>query len=154
MVPSELRLFALDRSGPALELAAENAARHGVCQRIAFEVADFEDPPAEWLSRMDAVVSNPPYVSEEEWLALAPEVRDHEPKGSLVPGPAGDEAYPVVADAALRLLRTRGLAVVELGWRSEPAARAAFARAGFDEIVVEPDVRAIPRVLRAARSAA
>ncbi len=150
----DLRLFALDRSDSAIALAAENAARHGVAARIAFRVGDFEHPPADWLGAMDAIVSNPPYVSEEEWVSLAPEVRDHEPKDALVPGPVGDEAYGAMAPAVHRLLRPHGLAVVELGWRSEPAARDAFARSGFDGIVVEPDARGIPRVLRAVRCGA
>lgn len=146
---ADLELLALERSADALDLARENWPRK---ERIVFREGDYADPPSDWVGTMDVVVSNPPYVSEEEWASLAPEVRDHEPKEALVPGPTGLEAYQTVAPAALRLLRPGGLLFVELGYRSEAGARDAVERAGFREIAVSPDLRGIPRILRAQRA--
>jgi release factor glutamine methyltransferase len=140
---------ALDRSEDALQVARENAARHGVDGRISFRAGDLAAPPEEWASALDVVVSNPPYVSEEEWRGLAPEVRDHEPKGALVPGPTGIEAYESLAPVAARLLVPDGAAFVELGYGRSGGAREAFDRAGFASIDLFPDVRGIPRILRA-----
>lgn len=145
----DLRLFALDRSEGALELAASNARRHGVAGRIAFECASFASPPRSWLARMDAVASNPPYVSEAEWEGLAPEVRDHEPREALVAGPSGLESYREIAPAAFALLRPGGAVALELGHRSESGAREAVARAGFERLEVLPDWQGISRVLLA-----
>jgi release factor glutamine methyltransferase len=144
------RVFALDASADALDAARDNAARLGA-SRIDFVLGDLADPPVGRLGAVDVVVSNPPYVSEEEWRTLAPEVRDHEPKAALVPGPTGDEAYETLASAAFDLLVPGGVLVLELGHRNGPAARAATAAAGFDEIEIRPDVRGIPRILVARR---
>lgn len=145
----DLRVAALDRSAGALELARDNAARLGVADRIELREGDLAVPPEEWAGAMEVVVSNPPYVGEDEWRELAPEVRDHEPKEALVPGPTGLEAYEALAPAAARLLVPGGWVVVELGYRSASGARAAFARAGFLAIEVLSDARGIERILRA-----
>jgi len=149
----DLRLFALDRSARAIELAGENAERCSVAERITFVIGDFAGPPPQWHGRLDAVVANPPYVSEEEWKLLSPEVRDHEPREALVPGPRGTEAYRALAPAAVRLLRPGGWLVLELGYRSEAPAREALVPHGYDAVEVFPDLRGIPRVLQARRSA-
>ncbi len=143
----DLRLHALDLSEDALGVARDNAKRHRVSDRIAFTHADLAAPPADWEGRMDAVLSNPPYVAEEEWAGLEPEVRVHEPRLALVPGPTGLEAYDRVALSAIRLLRTGGHLVVELGFKREAGAREAAARAGLAHLETLPDLRGIPRVL-------
>lgn len=146
-----VRVHALDRSEGALDVARANAVRHGVHDRITFRLGDFAEPPREWLAGMDAVISNPPYVGEDEWRDLAPEVRDHEPKAALVPGPTGDEAYRVVAAAASALLVPGGLLVAELGHRSAAGAAAAARAFGLLAVEVIVDRRGIDRILVARR---
>jgi release factor glutamine methyltransferase len=148
----DLRVHALDVSRDALLVAKGNAERHGAGARIAFELADLASPPAAWLGVMDAVLSNPPYVAEDEWAGLSPEVRDYEPRVALVPGPTGLEAYGAVAASAFRLLRAGGRLVVELGFKRELGARDAVARAGLGDVEVLPDLRGIPRVLVASKT--
>jgi release factor glutamine methyltransferase len=142
-------IAAIDSSSEALEVARDNARANRVEARIHFQSGDLASLPDGWA--MDAIVSNPPYVSEEEWATLAPEVRDWEPKQALVPGPTGTEAYAALAPEAFRALRPGGLVAVELGYRSETATRGIFAAAGFESIEVLPDLRGIPRILVARR---
>lgn len=143
------RLVALDRSAAALAVARANAARHGVASRVAFVEAGFEAIAMQ--GTFDAVVSNPPYVAENEWRDLAPEVRDHEPKTALVPGPTGLEAYEAIVPLARAALAPGGLLALELGWSSESAVRALAEHAGFLPPRVLPDLAGIPRVLLARR---
>ena len=145
------RVAAVDLSAEALRVAARNAATHGVAERVTMIARDFAVVPDGERGSYDAVVSNPPYVPEEEWHGLQPEVRDHEPRIALVPGPTGNEAYAAVARAAASMLVPRGLLALELGWRSEEAVRAIVAGEGFREIAVRPDSQGIPRVLTARR---
>jgi release factor glutamine methyltransferase len=145
------RLVAVDLSAEALAVAARNVARHGVGDRVELRTRDFAFVPAREEGAFEAVVSNPPYVPEAEWRSLQAEVRDHEPKLALVPGPSGNEAYAAVARAAEAMLRPGGLLALELGWRSEAAVRAIVAEAGFGDIEVRPDLQGIPRVLTARR---
>ena len=145
------QLVAVDLSAAAILVAARNANEHGVAERVAFIERDFAIVPTAERGVYDAVVSNPPYVPEEEWRGLQPEVRDYEPKLALVPGPTGNEAYATVARAASSMLRPGGLLALELGWKSEPQVRAIVAAAGFGTIEVRADIQGIPRVLTARR---
>lgn len=145
------RLHAVDLSAAALRVAKRNAAKHGVAERVAFVECDFATVPDDGRGLYDAVVSNPPYIPEEEWRGLEPEVRDHEPKGALVPGPMGNEAYAALVRAAAIMLRPGGLLALELGWKSSDAVRSMVASSGFNDIGVQPDLQGIPRVLTARR---
>ncbi len=106
-----LRVVASDISAEALAVARENAARNGV--EIEFLEGDllapFEGREA------DYVVCNPPYVTEAEYSALEPEVRDHEPVGALISGSSGLEVYKRLADGLPPLLRGGGRAWFEMG---------------------------------------
>ena len=144
-------LAALDVSAPALALARRNADCLGVADRIEFRLGTMTVPADAWAERFDAVVSNPPYVAESAFASLEPEVRDHEPKIALVPGPTGVEMYRALAPAAFRMLRPGGALVVELGHDCEDGAREACAAAGFEIVEVRPDLQGIPRVLVARR---
>ncbi len=148
----DLRFYALDRSPAALALARENAARHDVEARIEIVEGDLACPPDSWRGTVDLVVSNPPYVSEADWRALEPEVREHDPREALVAGPTGLEAYRALAPASFALLRPAGHLVLELGDRQAESVRAILARAGFDVLEVRPDLRGIPRVLVAVKA--
>ena len=145
------RVAAVDASFEALRVASRNVDKHGVADRVTLIERDFAAVPDDERGRFDAVVSNPPYVPEEEWRGLQPEVRDHEPRIALVPGPTGNEGYEAVARAAGEMLRPGGLLALELGWKSEAAVRAIVLRSGFRDIVVSADLQGIPRVLTARR---
>jgi len=142
---------ALDRSEDALALARENARRHGVEDRIRLTAGDFARPPAGWRGAMHLVVSNPPYVAAREWESLEPEVRAHDPRAALVPGPTGYEAYRVLAPVSHELLRPRGRLLLELGDGQADEVRDLVRRAGFGELSVTRDLRGIERVLAAVK---
>src|SRR5262249_39793682 len=93
------RIDAVDLSPEALAVAERNAARHGVAGRVRTIAGDFTRSVPSGAAAYDAVVSNPPYVPEDEWRSLQEEVRAHEPKLALVPGPTGHEAYAAVVAA-------------------------------------------------------
>jgi release factor glutamine methyltransferase len=145
------QVVAVDLSAGAARIAARNAASHGVASRVTIAERDFAVVPGDECGIYDAVVSNPPYVPEEEWEGLQPEVRDYEPRLALVPGPTGNEAYEVVTRAAVEMLRPGGLLALELGWKSESAVRRIVERAGFWAIATRPDLQGIARVLTATR---
>jgi release factor glutamine methyltransferase len=148
----DLKLHALDRSAAALEVARFNAARHGVGERIEFVEGDFAAPPAAWTGTADVVVSNPPYVNEATWAGLEPEVRDHDPRAALVPGPEGLEAYRAICPAAPGLLRPAGKLMLEIGAGQADEVRAIAGRSGLRVVACEADLNGIARVLVAERA--
>jgi len=146
-------IWALDRSADALAVARANAELHGLQARVRWVQADLADPPRAWSGTMNVVVCNPPYVSEAEWVGLQPEVRDHDPREALVPGPSGLEAYAVLAPVALRLAEPGGYLVVELGYGQEDSVRSLVEQAGFRGVRTLADLRGVTRVLVGRRPA-
>lgn len=120
------RVTAVDVSPDALDVAKRNAAAHGVAGRVAFVAGDLFAPlPAG--STFDLVLSNPPYVTPAELAALAPEVRDHEPRLALDGGPDGLAFYRRIAADAGRHLNPGGTVLVEVGHTQAAAVQALFA---------------------------
>jgi release factor glutamine methyltransferase len=108
-----VRVTAIDVSPAALEVARANAVQHGVGDRIDFVQGDLLSslPPQ---PRFAVVASNPPYVSESEFAALSPQVKDHEPRGALVAGPTGTEVIDRLIPQAAERLLPGGWLIVEL----------------------------------------
>lgn len=113
---------AVDISVGALAVARRNAESNGVT--LAFLQADFTQPLPFETASFDLVVSNPPYISEEEYAGLDAVVRDFEPRSALVPGPEGMEHPREVEKAARALLKPGGLFLMEHGWLQGEACRA------------------------------
>lgn len=143
---------ALDVSPGALEIARHNAAHHGVGERLTFLEADFSALP-EHPGGYGLVVSNPPYVSADEYRECSREVRDFEPASALVPGQTGLEAVPAVARSAMAGLAPCGWLLVEIGWRQGPAAATILAEHGFADVVVRRDLAGLDRVVEGRKPA-
>lgn len=106
--------LAVDLSGPALAVARRNAGAHGVDDRIAFVQGDFTGPLLE-AGRFDLIVSNPPYVTDEEYARASREVTGFEPETALVSGPDGLGHVRAMLPRALEALRPGGLLLMEIG---------------------------------------
>ena len=77
-----MRVTGIDNSPDAIDVARENAERHGL--DVEFMIADLIVG-----GPYDLIVSNPPYVRESEWPGLAPEITLYEPREALLGGPDG-----------------------------------------------------------------
>lgn len=140
-------IAATDVSAEALAVARDNAARHGVADRIEFLECDLLGHPRA-AGPWDVIVSNPPYVRDDEFEALPRDVRLHEPKGALVSGPTGVEVIERLAAAAAERLSPGGWLVCEIG--PAEASEAALARQGG--LVSAPtlrDLAGLPRIVQA-----
>lgn len=147
------RVFATDLSPAALVLAARNAARHGVSERTTFAGGDLYAALAGHglEGRVDVILANPPYIPEADLEGLAPEVRDHEPRAALSPGPDGLAAHRRIARGAPEFLKPGGHLVVEIGLGQAAAARTLYDAAGFEVLAIRPDLAGIERILTARR---
>src|SRR5206468_5168975 len=92
------------------------------------------------------VVSNPPYVAEDELVSVDPEVRDHDPRLALVAGGDGLDVIRHVAATAWRLLRPGGWLIVEHSDRQGETAPAVLREAGFVDVTDAPDLAGRPRM--------
>jgi len=106
----------LDISEGALELASKNAAGNNVSDRVKFISGDiFELDIADKLEIYDCVVSNPPYVAEDDKTSLQPEVIEHEPAEALFSSGDPLKFFKAIINLGPRLLSQGGLLAVETG---------------------------------------
>ncbi|MBE3565811.1 MAG: peptide chain release factor N(5)-glutamine methyltransferase [Thermogemmatispora sp.] len=110
-------VYALDLSPEALAVAAENAARHGVESRITFLQGDLLSPlQALGLEgKLEAVLSNPPYIPSALLDRLAPEVSRYEPRLALDGGVDGLAVFRRLVPQAGVFLKPGGLLACEMG---------------------------------------
>jgi len=148
---ANLVMHAVDISPQALEIAKENAGRHGVDSRITFYEGDLFAPLPDGL-QFDAVVSNPPYVQTAELDQLDADVKDHEPRLALDGGADGlDFARQIITDS-LPFLKPNGLLLLELGPDNiQSAASFLKSQAGYQQIHILKDAAGRERVLSARR---
>lgn len=102
----------VDLSAAALELAGENAALHGLQDRVTLVSGNWADGIGE---QFDILVSNPPYIPSGAIAALMPDVRDHDPHLALDGGADGLDPYRHLFAALPRVLRAGGLFAFEFG---------------------------------------
>jgi len=129
-------------------VARANAERHDVAERITFLEGDLLIPLPE---PVNLIVSNPPYVTDDEWDELPLSVQK-EPRTALLSGADGLDAIRRLLAQAQTRLRPGGLMLVEIGERQGKAAQA-LAQAAFPqaEVAIVPDLAGKDRVLRIAR---
>jgi release factor glutamine methyltransferase len=156
---SHAHVLAIDASHDALQVARENARRHGVGDRIEFLHGDLltplclqsrssrreGQPPCR---QVELIVANLPYVSEEEYAALSPDIRLYEPREALVSAADGLEAIFCLLDTAYPYLAVDGAILLEAGAGQSKAIREQAARIFPDaRITVLPDYAQIERVV-------
>ena len=142
---------AVDISSGALAVAKRNAEANGVSGALEFLQADFTLPLPLAAGSFDLVVSNPPYISEEEYAGLDPGVRNFEPRSALVPGPEGLEHPRAVEAAARALLKEGGLLLMEHGYLQGDACRALCPDAYWKDMRTGRDLAGKDRFLSAVR---
>jgi release factor glutamine methyltransferase len=144
------QVAAVDASQEALALAAENAAATGLAERVRFL-------PSNWFgalapgSTFDLIAANPPYLSESETDAAAPEVREHEPRGALAAGDHGFADLAVILAGAPAFLAPGGLLALETGIGHHARAAEAAQAAGFARTESVPDLTGRDRIFLAWR---
>lgn len=136
----ESRVTGIDRSPEALTLAAENAEKTGLRERVTWIESDwFEALPAD--ARFDLIVANPPYLSAAETAETAPEVRGFEPHTALTAD--GDDGLGdlrrIIAQART-YLHPGGLLALETGIAQHADLLALASAAGYSRVISERDL--------------
>lgn len=144
------KLVAVDISPAALEVAARNAARHELEDRVRLLESDlFDALPG---ARFDLVVANPPYVDPAMESRLAPELA-HEPRAALFAEAGGMALLSRIVREAPRYLQPGAWLALEF----DPAQQAQLAReleaAGFESPEWRRDLSGRVRALSARRAA-
>lgn len=148
---SETIGVAVDLSDDALSLARENAERVGLSERLEFQAGSWFEPIAEG-ERFDLIVSNPPYLTDQEMTTAEPEVVGHEPISALVSGADGLDDLRVILNDARRFLNPGGLLAFETGIAQHDKLKQLVEAAGFRDFESIEDLSARPRFVFARAS--
>ncbi|MFT6395546.1 MAG: release factor glutamine methyltransferase [Bradymonadia bacterium] len=144
-------VLAIDISADALEVARENADLAGLRDRVKFVQGDALAPLSGRDSVVDIIVSNPPYVAQDD-PDLESRVREFEPNQALFAGGQGMAIIKRLTQQASSALCPGGLFLCEHGHRQGAAAREAAERADLTDIETLQDFASLDRVLVARRS--
>jgi len=145
----DARAVALDVSVGALAVARRNAVRHNVDDRTRFVASDCFDALQHsernaWQP-FDVIVSNPPYIAEEELPALQPEVRDFEPRAALTPGTDALHVIKRILHDAPRFLVANGYLIFEIGFGQSRAVAELIDEVVWRLIDIQADLQNIAR---------
>jgi release factor glutamine methyltransferase len=138
----EAEIHATDVSPEALEVARANAVRLQLESRVSFQHADLIAGTG--LKNLDLVVSNPPYVGDEEAGKVQREVRKFEPQVAVFGGSKGLDIYRRLVPQAREALRPCGWLVMEIGYTQQAAI--AELLQSWAETAFRADLQGIPRV--------
>jgi release factor glutamine methyltransferase len=138
----DLHVLGVDRSIAALAVSHVNRTRLESSTRLGAS-----DLLGSVCGTFDVIVSNPPYVPFGEYEQLAVEVRIHEPRMALTPGPRGTEIIERLLDEAHPRLAVNGRVILEVGYGQEEEIRSLAASKRYDVEDFLPDLAGIPRVV-------
>lgn len=136
----------VDLSEAACLQASANAVLHNVQNRAEILRSDWFGAVS---GSFDLIVSNPPYIAQDEMPELQAEVRQHEPEMALTDGGDGLGAYRSIAAKAAEHLLPGGRLLLEIGPTQADAVIALLVDAGLGEPGVIQDLDGRPRVIRA-----
>jgi len=140
----EASVDAVDVSAAALSLAQENALALGLDARVTFHEGSWWRPLGLGEQLFDLIVSNPPYLTDEEMTTAEPEVVGHEPHSALVSGVDGLDDLRLIFKEAASHMKPGGLLALETGIAQTEALDALAVAAGLQGECME-DLSGRPR---------
>ena len=139
------KIMAVDISQKALGYATKNAAENKIS--IDFYESDlFTNVPAEWKGKLDAIVSNPPYIPKKDIEELMTEVKDFEPMNALDGGEDGLDFYRAIVEQGREWLKDGGWLFFEIGYDQGEDLRKLLKEFGYTEIEIRQDLAGLDRV--------
>lgn len=147
----QCHVTALDISDAALMIARANIEQLELAERVSVQKSDLlDDVPAD--TRFDLILSNPPYVSQSEWMTLRPDVKDHEPHLALVGGPSGTEIIERLVPQAADRLQPEGWLIMEISPMIESRVQDIIRDNGFfHPPTVQKDLSGLVRIVKSQR---
>ena len=136
-------IVATDIDDKTLKIAKENAARHSV-ENISFVRGSWTEPVDGQL--FDIVVSNPPYVRDDD---PALDRLSFEPRAALASGPEGMDAISKIAEDVAEALAANGVLLIEHGAGQQDAVAEVLRINGWTDIGCFNDLAGQPRVTTA-----
>ncbi len=151
-IPSA-QVFASDISDSALTLARKNA-EHNDIDSITFLSSDvLQDIPS--TMQFDMIISNPPYISSQEWQHVDASVKEWEDPVALLASDEGLSIVKKVITQAKKYVRPQSILqqnsipqlVIEIGYQQGKRVKELFEKEGFCDVIVQKDMQANDRIV-------
>ena len=136
-------ITAIDISQKALEVAAKNSKIHNCSNQIQLKLIDFKNIS----SKFDLIVSNPPYLTNDQFNNADIEVKNFEPKSALVGGDDGLKFYREYSNTLHYLMNKKAYFVCEIGINQRQDCEETFQNSGLRLINIVNDLQGIERIL-------
>ena len=136
-------IIAIDISKKALEVAKKNLKIHNCQNQIQLKMIDFKNVN----SKFDLIVSNPPYLTKNQFNNTDPEVKNFEPKLALVGGDDGLKFYREYSKTLKNLMNKKAYFVCEIGINQRQYCEEIFQNSGLKLNNVVHDLQGIERIL-------
>lgn len=140
----------LEISEAAIGVARINAERIGVSDRFEIHHSDLFAALSD--EKFDMIVSNPPYVSVDEYEVLQAEVGRYEPKNALTDGSDGLSIVRRIILSSPEYLHPGGWLLMEIGLGQAPQVEQMFDRNLWPVLELLNDLQGIPRTIVARQS--
>lgn len=148
----DVHVTATDIAPGALKIARRNAVRHSCAARIEFALGDmFAALPCSHR-KFDLIVSNPPYVREDEMAGLQPEIVRYEPEIALRGGKDGLDFYRRIAAQAGSYLNPGGELMLEVGTGQAADVARLLQEGGCRPVATRRDLAGHDRVVHARKT--
>jgi release factor glutamine methyltransferase len=140
------KIFAIDNNDEALKVAAQNAELNSVVNKIKFLNLDIKEG-FRLDEKVDCIVSNPPYISIDDYNLLSPELKDYEPSNALTDKGEGLSFYKLIANISHSLLSKNGMIFFEMAQGQYEDVKIILKDNGFNNIDIVNDFQNIERVI-------
>lgn len=137
-----------DISQGALSMAVQNAERHGVKGRFKPVISNYGSALD---GTYDVIVSNPPYVRDDDLENLGDGVKEHDPALALFGGFDGLDAYRALMPWCYQSLNDNGICVFEHGFDQQEQVMALARETGFEQVQAVFDLSDVPRIVKMAK---
>ena len=144
----QAEVLGVDVSSDALQVALENAQKLDLIKKVVFRKSDIFSALREGET-FDIIVSNPPYISENDYNNLDKVVKDFEPKSALLADDNGLEFYKKIICNAKKYLNKGGYLIFECGQNQADEICKLFEKNNFIPSDVICDMAGIKRVVGA-----
>lgn len=138
------KVLACDLSDNALEIAKINGLNLEV-PNIKFQKSDLFSEIK--FTNFDLIVSNPPYISQEEYEGLQVEVKMHEPQMALTDNKDGLYFYKKITRESVNHLKNGGILAFEIGYNQGEAVKNLLEKNSFENIEVIKDYQGQDRIV-------
>lgn len=138
---------AVDCSESAIAVTRRNAQRYALAAPRFLAACGDARAPDSIAGVFDIVVSNPPYITEQEMRALDRSVAQYEPHMALFGGADGLDFYRAMARRPAFALAAGGRIFLECGWKQGNAVAQLFRAAGWRDVQLQCDLAGIPRIV-------